>query len=118
MPVDRVAKLIVLQPRAVQQKQDRMIYAVNAANKLGIKPEAPVFVHALRVIMSIIEWNWKKKIGLMKSAGWTEEEILGAFNRYHDILSLFKGETRAFHGFLCEYFEVGKASYNCETPAT
>lgn len=81
VPSRHIARLIVLQPRTIMQKVDRMIYAVNKAKELGIKPTAPMFVHAIRVMVSMNDSTWKKKINILKSLGWSEKEILTAFKR-------------------------------------
>lgn len=108
MPVDRFAKLILKQPRVVQQKLDRMVCSVNAAEMLGLEPEAPLFVHALRVILSMNESNWKKKIEVMKSVGWSEEEILAAFKRYPDTLSCSEEKFRRLMDFYVNTLKLGQ----------
>ncbi|XP_021609495.1 uncharacterized protein LOC110612940 [Manihot esculenta] len=77
----RLQKIIMLQPRAIMQKHQNMVYAVNAVKNLGLKPTSPMFIHAVRVMISMSESTWKKKIELMKSFEWSEEEILSAFVR-------------------------------------
>ncbi|XP_038876362.1 transcription termination factor MTERF5, chloroplastic-like [Benincasa hispida] len=76
-----IAKLIVLQPRAIMQKVDRMVYAVKTVKELGIEPNAHMFVHAVRVMVSMNDSTWKKKINVLKSLGWSEKEIFAAFKR-------------------------------------
>ena len=51
-------------------------------NSVGIEPTSLMFIHAVRVIMSMTELTWKRKFKFMKSVGWSEEEILSAFKRY------------------------------------
>ncbi|KAJ9129241.1 hypothetical protein P3X46_033971 [Hevea brasiliensis] len=66
---------------AIMQKKHRMVYAVNAVKNLGLQPTSRMFVHAVRVMISMSESTWKKKIELLKSIGWSEEKILSAFVR-------------------------------------
>ncbi|KAG6787796.1 hypothetical protein POTOM_003841 [Populus tomentosa] len=87
VPHDRVAKLILMYPRALQMKPDRMVRVVNSVKNLGLEPKAPVFVHALRVMIGMSESTWKRKIEYMKSLGWTEDEVLLTFKRNPDILA-------------------------------
>ncbi|XP_034921237.1 uncharacterized protein [Populus alba] len=87
VPHDRVAKLILMYPRALQMKPDRMVRVVNSVKNLGLEPKAPVFVHALRVMIGMSESTWKRKIEYMKSLGWTEDEALLTFKRNPDILA-------------------------------
>ncbi|XP_065879995.1 uncharacterized protein [Euphorbia lathyris] len=76
-----LGKLISLQPRHITQNLDRTSYAVNTLKDLGFEPSATIFVHALRVILSMSKSTWKKKIEFMKTMGWKEEQILFAFRK-------------------------------------
>jgi mTERF domain-containing protein len=71
--------MIILYPRTILQKRDKIIYEVRALKDLGLKPNATVFIHALRVMLSTGESTRKKKIEVMKSLGWNDEEIWHAF---------------------------------------
>jgi mTERF domain-containing protein len=71
--------MIILYPRTILQKRDKIIYEVRALKDLGLKPKATVFIHALRVMLSTGESTRKKKIEVMKSLGWSDEEIWHAF---------------------------------------
>ncbi|KAI5595951.1 hypothetical protein BDE02_03G174100 [Populus trichocarpa] len=71
---DRVAKLLLSQPRSLQHSNDRMVYAVTYLKQLGIEPDKTMYIHALTVIARMSESAWRKKIDMFKSVGWTEEE--------------------------------------------
>lgn len=94
MHVDRVAKLLSLHARVILVKHDRMVYAVNALKNLGVEPKTPVFLHAAKVMLSISKSNWRKKIEVMKSLGWSEEEIIVAFKRYPYLLACSEEKIR------------------------
>ncbi|XP_038680303.1 transcription termination factor MTERF8, chloroplastic-like isoform X1 [Tripterygium wilfordii] len=81
MPISNISKFIVLQPRSLLQKPDRMIYAVECVKKMGIEPCTPMFVHSLRAMLSMSETTWKKKFEVLKSLGWSENQIVFAFKR-------------------------------------
>ncbi|XP_021683722.1 uncharacterized protein LOC110667233 isoform X1 [Hevea brasiliensis] len=81
VPPHCLEKFITLQPRAIMQRKHRIVYAVNAVKNLGLQPTSRMFVHAVRVMISMSESTWKKKIELLKSIGWSEEKILSAFVR-------------------------------------
>ncbi|KAG6791171.1 hypothetical protein POTOM_000283 [Populus tomentosa] len=100
VPEERVVKMIVAQPRIIYQRRDRMVYAVNAVKNLGLEPKAPMFIYALRSMLSMNEFTWKKKIEVMKSFGWTEEEILQAFKQYPFQLSSSEEKMRKSMDFL------------------
>ncbi|XP_065865500.1 transcription termination factor MTERF8, chloroplastic-like [Euphorbia lathyris] len=92
---------IILFGRVLSQNPETVIYAVNAVKNLGLEPNAPMFIHALRVMVSMPPLIWQKKIGFMKSIGWNEEEILKAFNRYPYCLAFSEAKIKnAFHFYL------------------
>uniref|UniRef100_A0A6N2M6P7 Uncharacterized protein n=1 Tax=Salix viminalis TaxID=40686 RepID=A0A6N2M6P7_SALVM len=94
MAVDRVAKLLSLHARVILVKHDRMVYAVNALKNLGVEPKTPVFLHAVKVMLSVSKSNWRKKIEFIKSIGWSEEEIIVAFKRYPYLLACSEEKIR------------------------
>ncbi|KAJ7009823.1 hypothetical protein NC653_000510 [Populus alba x Populus x berolinensis] len=100
VPVDRIAKLIMLQPRTIQQKHQRMVYAVKALKDLEIDSKTTVFIHALRVMLQMSESTWNKKVEVLKSLGWTEEEILQAFKRCPFCFTCSEEKIRSVVDFL------------------
>ncbi|KAE8647981.1 hypothetical protein Csa_000499 [Cucumis sativus] len=63
------------------RKVDRMIQVVKTVKELGIEPKACMFVYALKVRSTMSESTWKKKIDVLKSLGWSENEIFTLFKR-------------------------------------
>ncbi|KAJ6702395.1 TRANSCRIPTION TERMINATION FACTOR MTERF15 MITOCHONDRIAL-LIKE [Salix koriyanagi] len=100
VPVDRIAKLIMLQPRTIQQKHQRMVYAVKALKDLEIDSKTTVFIHALRVMLQMSESTWNKKVEVLKSLGWTEEESLQAFKRCPFCFTCSEEKIRSVVDFL------------------
>ncbi|KAK9282772.1 hypothetical protein L1049_010993 [Liquidambar formosana] len=79
VPLHSVAKFIMFQPRGILLKVDRMAHAVETVKKFGLQPSAPMFIHALRVTLSMSNSTWNRKIEVYKSLGWSDEEIESAF---------------------------------------
>lgn len=75
MPMSGILKLFTSQPRCLLFNIDRMLYGVQTVKKFGIKPYEPMFVHALRVVLSMGESNLKKKFEVFKSLGWSDADI-------------------------------------------
>ncbi|KAL0539213.1 hypothetical protein IC582_023396 [Cucumis melo] len=92
------------------QKVDRMIQVVKMVKELGIEPKSGMFVRALKIRCSMSDSNWKKKINVMKSLGWSEKEIFTAFKKEPKYW-LFGGETEGCCRFLFQHCKVG--SRNC-----
>ncbi|KAG7031894.1 Transcription termination factor MTERF9, chloroplastic, partial [Cucurbita argyrosperma subsp. argyrosperma] len=99
VPSRNISKLIRLQPRTILQKVDRMVCAVKKVKELGIEPHTRMFVHAIRVVVSISDTTWKKKINVLKSLGWSEKEILTAFKRDPYCLACSEEKMRAVADF-------------------
>ncbi|KAJ6961563.1 hypothetical protein NC652_000483 [Populus alba x Populus x berolinensis] len=81
VPFDGVAEFLIRDAITVQHKHNNMVNAVNDLKNLGFDPKAPVFLEAVRVRIHMSESIWKEKIEVMKSLGWSEEEIFSAFKR-------------------------------------
>jgi mTERF domain-containing protein len=79
VPFDGVAEFLIRDAITVQHKHNSMVNAVNDLKNLGFDPKAPVFLEAVRVRIHMSESIWKEKIEVMKSLGWSEEEIFSAF---------------------------------------
>ncbi|KAJ6414531.1 hypothetical protein OIU84_003519 [Salix udensis] len=96
---ERVAKLLLSQPRSLQHSNDRMVYAVSYLKQLGIEPDNRMYIHALTVIARMNESAWRKKIDMFKSVGWTEAEVLWAFKRYPYLLLSSEEKIRSMMDF-------------------
>lgn len=83
-----------------------MVYALNYLKNLGIQPEDAVFVHASNVMLCASESTWWKKIEVMKSVGWSEEEILRIFKRQPQILGYSGGKIRSAMDFLMNIMDL------------
>ncbi|KAE8648646.1 transcription termination factor MTERF9, chloroplastic [Cucumis sativus] len=94
VPSRNIAKMIALNPRTSMQKADRMILAVKTVKESGIEPKAPMFIYALFVRLSMNESTWKKKINVLKSLGWSENEIFSAFKKYPYYLTCSEEKLR------------------------
>jgi mTERF domain-containing protein len=83
-----------------------MVYAMNAIKNLGLEPNNTMFVRALIVRLQMTETTWNKKIEVMKSLQWSEEEILGAFKRYPQILAMSEEKIRSAMDFYINTMEL------------
>ncbi|XP_065868035.1 transcription termination factor MTERF2, chloroplastic-like [Euphorbia lathyris] len=93
VPSHGIGKLIS-SGKGLFYNHETMIYAVNAVKNLGLEPNAPMFVHALKVMISMSASTWEKKIGFMKSMGWNEEDISKAFNRFPYYLAFSEAKLK------------------------
>ncbi|KAJ8774273.1 hypothetical protein K2173_009704 [Erythroxylum novogranatense] len=79
---------------AVLTNHGKILGAVNDLRKLGIEPNKPVFVYALSVILQMTGSTWKTKLEMMKSMGWSEEDILSTFKSYPACLATSETKFR------------------------
>lgn len=81
VPLSNIVKLIIRQPRAITQTADKMVAAIESIKTLGLKPSSPIFIRALRVVVSLSDDTWKRKCNVLKSFGLSEEQITLTFTR-------------------------------------
>ncbi|KAE8648649.1 transcription termination factor MTERF9, chloroplastic-like [Cucumis sativus] len=82
VPSRNIAKMTEMHPRTITRNVDRMIDAVKTVKELGVEPKDGMFVYAVSTVASMSGSNWKKKINIMKSLGWSEKDIATAFKRF------------------------------------
>lgn len=76
-----ISRLIVMQPRVLLQHSDWMIKIIRFVKDIGFDPGTLMFVHAVRVMASMSESSWDKKIRVFRSLGFSEADILHMFKR-------------------------------------
>ncbi|KAB2063283.1 hypothetical protein ES319_A10G206700v1 [Gossypium barbadense] len=90
----RISKLVILQSHA------RMVYAIKTIKEIGLEPAESRFIHALRVICSVSNANWKKKVEAFMSLGWSKEEIFITLRKYPLCLACSERKLR----FLMDFY--------------
>ncbi|GMH10241.1 hypothetical protein Nepgr_012082 [Nepenthes gracilis] len=92
MPSCSISRLIITQPTCLLQNIDKVAHKVETVKKFGIHPSTRGFVDAFRVMVSMSELTWKKKVEVLKSLGWSEEDVIDTFVR--SPLSLARSEEK------------------------
>ncbi|XP_065865360.1 uncharacterized protein [Euphorbia lathyris] len=88
LPTHVVQRFLTLQPKSIFQSSGKLISAVSSVKNLGFETTDRMFLQAFRVMIQMSESTWKKKIEVMKSMGFSEEDILKAFKRFPPCLAL------------------------------
>ncbi|XP_038710784.1 uncharacterized protein LOC120005296 [Tripterygium wilfordii] len=100
VPISSIRKSTILKPRVMIQSTNEMtIHAVKSVKNLGLDTKGPMFMYAFRVMVSLSEETWKKKVDVFKSLGWTEEQILSAFKRHPSCFASSEDKIRNTAGF-------------------
>lgn len=78
VPVSHIVKLLILQPQALMLRDDLFEEIVLEILKMGFRPTSRSFDLAVRSL-SRSKVNWNNKSEVLKSFGWSQDEILAAF---------------------------------------
>ncbi|KAJ6392957.1 hypothetical protein OIU77_022438 [Salix suchowensis] len=73
---------------------------------------APVFLEAVRVRIHMSESIWREKIEVMKSLGWSEEEIFSAFKRDPNFLKSPVEKIRVATDFFVNTLNLGRQIFS------
>ncbi|XP_048134567.1 transcription termination factor MTERF2, chloroplastic-like [Rhodamnia argentea] len=92
--VDDVGVLMLYQPRTLVMKVEKMASVVKAVKGLGMEPSSAKFIHGVRVMSSMNELTWHKKVENFKSLGWSQEDFLSMFVRCPHCLALSEKKIR------------------------
>lgn len=109
VPVSNITKLIIFNPRAILQKVEKMVDAVEHIKRLGFKPSTLMFIHALRVMLCLSNSTWERKVNLFKSLGWSEEETISLFKREPHIMGCSEEKIRGAVNFFLNTMKVNPA---------
>ncbi|XP_065865508.1 transcription termination factor MTERF9, chloroplastic-like [Euphorbia lathyris] len=94
VPAHVVERFLILHPRSMLLNPEKLINAVNSVKNLGFETTDTMFIHAFRVMLQMSESTWKKKIEVMKSMGFSEQDILKAFKQCPQCLSYSEENIR------------------------
>ncbi|XP_065867546.1 transcription termination factor MTERF8, chloroplastic-like [Euphorbia lathyris] len=94
LPAHVVERFLIVHPRSMFLNPDKLISAVNSVKNLGFETADRMFIQAFSVTVQMSESTWKKKIEVMKSMGFSEEDILKAFKRHPHCLALSEENIR------------------------
>ncbi|XP_077226305.1 uncharacterized protein LOC143859510 [Tasmannia lanceolata] len=95
VPISRISYLIMTKPGILMQKPDTLREIIDNVKNLGFKCGSGMFTLAIHVMSSMNKLTWDAKIELLKSLGWSEKEILDAFNRNPLYMTVSEKKIRA-----------------------
>ncbi|KAI7755132.1 hypothetical protein M8C21_026002, partial [Ambrosia artemisiifolia] len=81
VPELRIKSMLAQQPRTFFTSADRFRTVVGNVKKMGIDPSKARFLWAIHAFRAMSKETWDKKVELYKKWGWSEDEILSAFER-------------------------------------
>ncbi|PWA42471.1 mitochodrial transcription termination factor [Artemisia annua] len=74
---DKIETLLLNNPGWLLQRVEWLDGVMKKVEPLlGIRPDSPRFLDGIEIVMSLSEATLDKKLGIFRSFGWTEEEIV------------------------------------------
>ena len=77
----RVEALLVWQPGCTSLDTSRVKYGVEKLKTMGILPSNPMYVHTLRVLLSLTENSWERKLKVFENLGWSYDDFISSFKK-------------------------------------
>ncbi|XVE68710.1 hypothetical protein DITRI_Ditri09bG0091000 [Diplodiscus trichospermus] len=109
-----MAKLVV-QPRIFAWNRDKFRRAVEEVKKLGFNPSRQLFLIALQALTQISKSTWERKSNVFRQWGWTDEDIVSAFEKYPRCMILSEHKITATMNFYVNTMGY-KSSYIAKFP--
>ncbi|XP_058079388.1 transcription termination factor MTERF2, chloroplastic-like [Magnolia sinica] len=81
VPNSRIAKMVMTQPRTLMQKLDSLREITERVAAFGFERGSLLFMWAIHAMCSLSKSTWAAKVKLLKSLGWSEENVFDAFRR-------------------------------------
>ncbi|XP_074310746.1 transcription termination factor MTERF8, chloroplastic-like isoform X1 [Silene latifolia] len=106
IPMTSILKLLTSYPRSLLRPVGWIRYGVATVKEYGVEPSENVFIHALRAVLSMSESNWKKKVGILKSLGWSDTDIASTVARQPLILPLSEDKLRSTFEFFVKTMDL------------
>ncbi|PPS20233.1 hypothetical protein GOBAR_AA00359 [Gossypium barbadense] len=82
VPESTIIVELVLHPRIFSVKPDKFRGIVEEVKKLGFDPSKRSFLTAVQAFLQLSKSTWERKIDLLKQWGWSNEEVVSAFEKY------------------------------------
>ncbi|XP_077247610.1 transcription termination factor MTERF15, mitochondrial-like [Tasmannia lanceolata] len=82
VPNSMISKLISSHSRTLNLNNSRFSEIVAMVKKTGFNPVKAHFIVAVRVMSGMSKLNWEGKVGVLRSLGWSEDEIFSSFKMY------------------------------------
>ncbi|XP_074310749.1 transcription termination factor MTERF8, chloroplastic-like [Silene latifolia] len=106
MPMSSILKLLTVHPRSLLRPVDGIRYGVATVKEYGVEPSKNMFVHALKAVLSMSESNWKKKVGILKSLGWSDKDIASTMARHPLSFCLSEDKLRSTFEFFIKTMDL------------
>ncbi|GMI68506.1 hypothetical protein like AT5G07900 [Hibiscus trionum] len=73
---------LIVHPRVFVVNPEKFRRTAEEVGKMGFDPSKQVFLIALQALMQISKSTWERKFNVFKQWGWSDEDIISAFEKY------------------------------------
>ncbi|XP_059629823.1 uncharacterized protein LOC132272747 [Cornus florida] len=84
----QIARCVCTYPTTFTLKPTKIRECVKRVDEMGIDRKSKLFLHAIRAISSMTKENWELKLELLKSLGFSEDDILSVFRRQPKVFTV------------------------------
>ncbi|KAL2459244.1 Mitochondrial transcription termination factor family protein [Forsythia ovata] len=100
VPELKIVALLQYQPRTLMVEREKFKKVVEQVKELGFRPASLKFILAVHAFRSMNKKTWEKKVELYKKWGWSEGEIILAFERHPYCMMISTDKITAIMDFL------------------
>ncbi|CAI9771050.1 unnamed protein product [Fraxinus pennsylvanica] len=100
VPESKIVVLLQYQPRALMVGRERFKKVVEEVKELGFRPSSLKFILAVQAFTAMNKSTWEKKVALYKKWGWSEDEIILAFEKHPCCMMMSTDKITAVMDFL------------------
>lgn len=107
IPNTSIAKLAGLHPRVILMPNEQFKVTVELIREMGFNPLSTMFVHGVAAVSRFNHSTWKKKLGVYKSLGWSQKEVMSAFAKQPFCMLLSEKKIRKAVDFYVKELKWG-----------
>ncbi|XWS75250.1 hypothetical protein CRYUN_Cryun01aG0069700 [Craigia yunnanensis] len=116
VPESIIMNKLVVHPRIFAENHDKFRRTAEEVKKLGFNPLKQRSLIALQALIQISKSTWERKYNVFKQWGWTDEEIVSAFEKYPRCMIFSEHKITATMNFYVNTMGW-KSSYIANCPA-
>ncbi|KAA8538055.1 hypothetical protein F0562_027365 [Nyssa sinensis] len=90
----QITRYVFSFPRFFLHKPENIMEFVKKVDEMGLDRKSKMFLHAIRAVSSMTLENWKLKLELFRSLGFSEDDILSVFRRVPQVFAVSKKKIK------------------------
>ncbi|XVF82942.1 hypothetical protein PTKIN_Ptkin16aG0092200 [Pterospermum kingtungense] len=115
VPESIIMTKLVVHPRIFARNHDKFRRYTEEVKKLGFNPSKQLFLIALQSLTEISRSTWERKSNIFKQCGWTDKDIVSAFEKNPRCMTFSEQKIIATMNFLVNTMDF-KPSFIANCP--